>query len=56
MYLNLVVTEDYKDKNSKSHKESPKEDQIKDVEKKERKQDPRAKKETDPGKCQHCCF
>ena len=55
MYLNLVVTEDYKDKNSKSHKESPKEDQIKDVENKVKKS-LRAKKETDPGKFKHCCF
>ena len=47
MYLNLIVTEGNRDKNRK-----PKEDQIKDVENKERK-NPQAKKETDPGKFQH---
>ena len=52
MYLNLIVTEDNRDKNRKPQKESPKEDQIKDVENKERK-NPQAKKETDPGKFQH---
>ena len=55
MYLNLNVSEDNRDKNSKPQKESPKNNQIKDVENKERK-NPRAKKETDPGKCHHCCF
>ena len=52
MYLNLIVTEDNRDKNRKPQKESSKEDQIKDVENKERK-NPQAKKETDPGKFQH---
>ena len=49
MYLNLIVTEDNRDTKSKSQKESPQEDHIKDVENKERK-NPQAKKETDPGK------
>ena len=55
MDLNLIVTEDNRDKNRKHQKESPKEDQIKDVENKERK-NPKAKKETDSGIFQHCCF
>ena len=55
MYLNLTVTEDNRDKNSKPQKKSPREDQRKDVKNKERK-NPEEKKETDPGKFQHCCF
>ena len=55
MYLNLIVTEDNRDKNCKPPKESPKEDQIKDVENKERK-NPKAKEETDPGKYHYYCF
>ena len=55
MYLNLTVAEDNRDTNSKPQKKSPKEDQSKDVKNKERK-NPEEKKETDPGKFQHCCF
>ena len=52
MDLNLIVTEDNRDTNSKPPTKSPKEDQIKEVENKERK-NPQAKKETDQGKFQH---
>ena len=55
MYLNLIVTEDNRDKNRKPQKESPKEDQINYVENKKRK-NPKEKEETDPGKFHHCCF
>ena len=55
MYLNLIVTEDNRDNNSKPLKESSKEDQIKDIKNQERKH-PKAIKETDPGKFQHCSF
>ena len=55
MYLNLTVTEDNRDTNSKPQKKSLKGDQSKDVKNKERK-NPEEKKETDPGKFQHCCF
>ena len=55
MYHNLTVTEDNRDTNSKLQKKSLKEDQSKDVKNKERK-NPEEKKETDPGKFQHCCF